>query len=618
MKTQLDRIETPKPVNGEISIDLSSFYEFGNYASTIQEKYKDDKRRDVNGFYIKGNAYGVVPSKCKKIDKDEDRTSGVFKNLKIIADFCESKNLNAFLIEFSIYDARDTSGNKFYTYIYSQSSSLLKVYLQEVQNNIDSDKPGRGIILPSNSFYAYPYFVAKSEKKSSFKTLNFSSSKPFLFVGSFSPTKDDSLNHDEIRENTVGFINCILEKQSKEKSLVEDKELLIGIVIPIIRPVRIPQTEQDEEDDEKDLCRYNGGGLFIYGVSGENFKVDEFVLRMKTDLLEKALMKESFSATDHHKNSRITAVNDFSHEMKHVLSALQGKWLREAEDIFDIDIYDKERPTGNQKIGRIEVYDRNMLKALRIAPFPEFVENISNLGFLWTGSYNPLDLPFEIIPINNEVLLSEVIQSTWDFMIKIAVTSLLYKSEPKNKTKIELIKKNYDDLVTIFPRIEVLGEENFKKKPVIKWGERLEISKSMSLIRIFASLFSNATKSMDVSQKYIVELYKYENDDIRVVLKNNKKPKNIEDIDYINQVAERLHRQSRMENYTIEEIKASLSVMQDLKLQSEHVGIGDHHTDNVIDGLKKYAGVYSFINDSIDENITDKWKTEMIIRSNNH
>jgi hypothetical protein len=383
-------------------------------------------------------------------------------------------------------------------------------------------------------------------------------------------------------------MECILRKNPKEYALSESKKLVLGVVIPIIRPVSILKEKEDVENNPKDLCRYNGGGIFIYGVPTDEFKLSDFVLRLKTDLLEKALMEESFSATDHRKNSRDTAVNDFSHEMKHVLSALQGGWMREPSDIFDIvDSSVDDVVIENQKIGRIEIYNKEEfnINSIKIVPLPQIVNNIRRLGFLWTGSYNPQDLPFELNRDNDEVFLSDIIEKTWEFMIEIAVTSLILKSKPNNSDKIQSIKTNYNLLVSIFPPIILKGEDNFTDKIKVKW----ESAKVMSIVRIFAAIFANTTNYIDVSRDYIVEFIQDEKG-IKVVLENQAKiidnSDNRRTVANREAIASRLC-SSRMSNYSSDEIESKLSIMKDIKLQSERIGSDGYHTDDVIKSLEQ-------------------------------
>jgi hypothetical protein len=483
----------PEPANQKISIDLSIFYEFGEHISKVQEKYQHKSRPDLDGVYIKGNAYGAIPSNCKQ--NQEGRSgAALVNNLNKIAEFSNSKGLSVFLIEISICDARDDEGNRFHTYIYSSSSKMTDLYVREIQNNIklERDKSSaRGLILPASSFYTYPYLAAQVHGKFSQKTIDRNIFEPLIFVGNVSLSKvSRSDEPKKIKKATTKFIRAVLKKhlcdRARLKHVSDEDDLLLGVAIPIIRPVKLSQREQERENDLKDPCRYNGGGIFIYGIPTDEFNLAEFVLRMKTDLLEKSSIKESFAARDHYRNGRNTAANDFSHEMKHVLGALQGGWLRETSDIFEIVHSPQHDSAENQYIGRIEVYEQELFDGIRIAPIPDFVNNIGRLGFLWTGSYNIQDLPFKLNGDNNQVELSELIDKTWNFMVEIAVTSLIFKAEPNEIHQIKRLKSNYKSLISIFPEIQIEGEDLFSKPPVVKLGERSEIAK-LSYDRVIPS-----------------------------------------------------------------------------------------------------------------------------------
>jgi hypothetical protein len=194
MRKQIDGNELkPEPANEQISIDLSSLYEFGQYALDKQNEYAHENRPDVQGFYIKDDTYGATLGTCQKINEEKENVINlkqkrldVFDNLATIAKFCINRGLPAFLIEISIYDARDNNGNQFYTYVYSQSDNVLTSYIREVQNNIDLDKDensDRGLIIPSSSFYKYPYLATQLVKKSPTTIDPEDKFKPSIFVG---------------------------------------------------------------------------------------------------------------------------------------------------------------------------------------------------------------------------------------------------------------------------------------------------------------------------------------------------------------------------------------------------------------------------------------------------
>jgi hypothetical protein len=170
-------------------------------------------------------------------------------------------------------------------------------------------------------------------------------------------------------------------------------------------------------------------------------------------------------------------------------------------------------------------------------------------------------------------------------MIEIAVTSLILKSKPNNSDKIQSIKTNYNLLVSIFPPIILKGEDNFTDKIKVKW----ESAKVMSIVRIFAAIFANTTNYIDVSRDYIVEFIQDEKG-IKVVLENQAKiidnSDNRRTVANREAIASRLC-SSRMSNYSSDEIESKLSIMKDIKLQSERIGSDGYHTDDVIKSLEQ-------------------------------
>ena len=83
----------------------------------------------------------------------------------------------------------------------------------------------------------------------------------------------------------------------------------------------------------------------------------------------------------------------FGHEVKKVARIAGGNWVRQAEDLFEVD-QQARSSSRSDKIGRLEIWHKSLADDLGIVPFRSISIAAARLINLWCLVNDPADIPF--------------------------------------------------------------------------------------------------------------------------------------------------------------------------------------------------------------------------------
>lgn len=576
---------TTKPSKFNNQFNLSPFYKLGNHINKIQKDYPNSEASNVPGIHIYENLDGDTVfsggGKNQKINNDKELqylVQQVNKNFQKICNFSKEEKLQIALIEFSIYDATDLENKRFYTYVYAKNYDAIKAYKKEIENNIPiNNNRKRGLIIPAHSFYSFPYFAIKTSIDLSQKLLGNSENSNCLFVGSFKLRKAKSKQRT-VKKFTHNFLNSVLINLGNYNNKGINS---IALALPIIRPGKCTSNLGKNVH-----LKLNGGGIFIYGMPindsksnckyKDNFNLENFILKLKLELLEPAFMKEAFSAFDYFKNNKSQIVNSFCHEIKHLTNSFQNNWLQNPDNIFEIKYLKK---TKQEKVGRIEVWNQEIFNEIMIAPVPQFIKTMKKLIFLWTGEFAIEDLPFEITP-DSEVEIEATVKQCWSFALDVVAMSVLMNDLLDKPQELARVKSNLKRIRLMFPEININNKSRLLNNSKFQCNEK-NLRYYVLLIRLLCSIFLGNIKHMDISQDLLIEFSDSDNQ----LLINITNYRMLESLD-VSKMATIIYK-NRLPNHTFEYIYNTLDVIESSKKIFSKVSISECHSSYVIEKLLK-------------------------------
>jgi hypothetical protein len=478
----------------------------------LQNESRLDKAASVTGTYIcfdneneycleiEGSKYKIEEkfnSDLLNINLVTDKLNELKKDLSQIIKFTEDNGIESKFLELSIYDQQDLSGHKFYTFLFGTNIKDIECYRLEIQKNISQDvnnNNNRGLIVPCENFYELSYVSCEVEFTNANKINELNASKLHVFVGVYSPSPVKCQNENMFIQYAKRFMWKVLLNinggrrpiLNNHKNLHVNTKYLIGVAIPIIRPVGLNNFLKDKENIS-DV--YKGGALFIFGEKlSLEINVSEFVLNLKTKYLDKAMMRSAIPTYEHTINSKSRAASIFSHETKQLFGALRSRWILKPDILFDISYAEV---SNSKKLGHIEVWRSNIFEDIHIVPNINFIETMRKLAFLWTGQYNPNDIPFKLDESEEEngLKISQLILHCWDFSKNVMSLSILLALPLETVDSIDDVRELYKKSMRLYGSIKFSYSDSWNhESKIIFNNDENGFKNPMVLIRVFQAI----------------------------------------------------------------------------------------------------------------------------------
>jgi hypothetical protein len=517
----------------------------------------------------------------------------VQEDIVTLLKFTKNNGIEPIFLEFSIYDQTDPSCEKFHTFIAGRSYLDLIKYKSRVQENITLFKEkenGRGLIVPCDNFYSHSYIYSSKYYNSNTVDLiePIEINKMCLFVGSYNPPSIRHIDDSTVRTHASEFIISVMQEikdiiKGSTTTKSNSKKKIIGITVPIIRPGGVTYVSNDGGKKED---RYKGGALFIFGkennlndngnTTARKINLDKFILDLKIRHLDRAMMKSAISPYEHDVNSRSRAESTFSHEIKHVFGALQREWILEPEKLFwlsDSQISEHEK---SKYLGKIEVWNKDLFKEIRIIPVEPFVKTMQELIFLWTGQYSVKSIPFNIEGLD----IKTAIEECWNFSKNIMAMGVLFQSPLYSVEKINEVRDFYEKIMEFYGDIKIEDDKSgiCESKLILNELESSTRNNAV-LIRIFQAVTLNILKHFDLSKGCKIYLKKDGKKTVVSAMNNFCKDKYIDSEDSVIRIYEKTNKK-----YNQEEIRKVLRYIKSSKSNATKIS-ASFHTEHVLNSL---------------------------------
>lgn len=235
------------------------------------------------------------------------------------------------IIELSIFDPEDVTGQHFYSIIIcpNNNENYLVDYEEEMNLNIDSNNQ----LLPNIEFYERPYYLHRPENEKYGTGIGIGN---FVCkVGSFNAISIKKRIYKGKRNFVNHFFDKIHNRCFSNDSVTNSIDTYIGI--PLFRPVSHYMGLNEEI--------YNGGALFLAGHNLNKIQVRELVLNLRHFLIKSIFYisysrKELQAIKDNKRIIELETLHSLKNQVNHEIVGELNK-IKDFDDEFQKEVINK-------------------------------------------------------------------------------------------------------------------------------------------------------------------------------------------------------------------------------------------------------------------------------------